>query len=109
MSNGSGVADEIRKLIESGNIDGADADRLQLAAMAEILTRMNEIEARIERLEKFRDEYRPLTWYWQHRRKEVIAAIIGLMMFYTFFFSPVNISDFRQVILEWLNFPVVTP
>ena len=92
---------EIRRMVEQGDLETPEAVRLLLLSHAQLLQEMVEIK---EELAEQR-QYPSLTWLWAYRRKDVILIIAIIFVTYTVLFSPWNISDIRQAVLHTLGLP----
>jgi UPF0288 family protein (methanogenesis marker protein 3) len=115
--------EEIKKLIEEENIEIEAALRLTLASqlivteeLGEIKThalktgksvdgQIDEIETKLNEIERYLERYPSMSWYWKHRRKMLLLLIFGIMVTYTVLFGWINISDIRQAVLSQLGLP----
>lgn len=87
----------------------AYGEQRQATQHQELLTLIGKLREEIDVLnQKIGDlitegaKYRPLTWYWHHKRKDLIIVLIGIGLLYTIIFSPLTVSDLREIWSNWL-------
>ena len=107
------ITNQIKELVDHGDIDLDAAVVLMLTAQAEILERQHEQEeragkvaSRIRVLEDRNKYYPSLTWMWINQRRTLIMTAVAIALIYTFIFSPWLISDIRHALLSVLGLPV---
>lgn len=67
-----------------------------------------EADKRLEMLEQIAermDRYPPMLFLWATDKKKVFYIFLGACVLYTILFVPVNISDVRHAILDFLGLP----
>lgn len=106
------ITDEIRSLIKEENLNTDAALRLILAnqiimnrRIKETKECISEIKEDVVLIKESLERYPSLIWMWYHKRKTLIFGLIVLMVLYTILFSPINFSDIRQVLLDWVGLP----
>lgn len=96
MANGELVR-EIRDLVERGDLSDMATQRLLLAAQAETLEKLNELQTEVEALRQHQRDYPSFLWLWAHRRKDTLAAIAVIVIV----FSSLYIYEIRTGIIQF--------
>lgn len=106
------ITNEIKALIKEDNLNTDAALRLILANQLIVNRRMvetkecvSELKDDIAYIKDSLEKYPSVMWMWFHKRKTLILTIVIIMVAYTVLFSPVNFSDIRQVLLDWIGLP----
>lgn len=114
-SSNHDLEDEIRRLVNAGDIQPEQALRLILASNAETLKviknireEQDELQDRLTKLEGTANRYPSMLWLWSYRRRELIVILMIVFIVYTFLIAPWIATDIHTMIREALHLPDIS-